>query len=189
MKSIIAVASMVIITGAVLSCTAKQESSDYFNQKHPAAIAPSQDNYNDAFSENFTSSFEITEENSIVAIIAPGEGAYYVSPASNNTFTGLLKVELDSNNFIHMGDTYVESPNSIGAYDSYARENVNKVYERTSYTYGTCLKREKDFEVGGMMSFVIEPECSRYEVRFILKNKDRKLSIIKTTTLKHKLSN
>ena len=169
-----------------LSC---QEEEIINNEEMPLACQEGCSNMNNTLEQNFEVEFSLDENNSIVATITPGEGAYFASPESRAVLNGYAQLEIEENDFIHVDDGFVESPVSEKVYDSYSQGYINWVYERTSYTYGSCRKVEEDFEVGGMISFVIEPECSRYEVNFILSNKDTELSIEKTTTVRNNLTN
>ncbi|MEO9533277.1 MAG: hypothetical protein ABJG68_10085 [Crocinitomicaceae bacterium] len=169
-----------------LSCQQEELSA---NEDTSIECQVDSDNMNNTIKENFTVDFGLDENNSIVATITPGEGAYFASPESRDLLKGYANLEVEQNDFIHVDDGFIESPASEKVYDSYSKSYINWVYDQTSYTYGTCRKIGEDFEVGGVLSFVIEPECSRYEVAFILKNKEGELSIEKTTTEIHNLSN
>ncbi len=145
--------------------------------------------YNNSIKENFKVDFTLDENNAIVATITPGEGAFFASPESKESLKGYAQLQLEENDFIHTDGSYIESPVSRKSFDPFSQGYINWVYEKTSYTYGTCRKVEEDFEVAGNMCFVIEPECNRYEVGFLLKNTNGKLTIQKTNTVINNLSN
>lgn len=109
-------------------------------------------------------------------------GCYYASPNSNNSFKGLLAVELNGINTVVKEDTFTEDPISVVSQDAFSDEPVNWVDERTVYRQKLTVINKKDFQINGSAAFVIEPICNRYQTDFVLKNTGGKLTVEKKET-------
>jgi hypothetical protein len=105
------------------------------------------------------------------------EGAYFGSPFSNNSFGGLFKIEIDPDNRLIVDETLIETPASVETHDPYSNGPVNWVIEETNYKQKLAIQSDQDFKVSGVVSAVIEPICSRYEIAFELKWKKGTLSV------------
>ena len=82
-----------------LSCQEKEIKS---NEEMPLACQEVCSNMNNALEQNFEVDFDLNENNSIVATITPGEGAYFASPESKAVLNGYVQLELETNDFIHV---------------------------------------------------------------------------------------
>ena len=110
------------------------------------------------------------------------EGSYFGSPHSNNSFKGLFDIEVEANEHFVLEDSLYESPESSPEYDHLSKEYVNWVRESTTYTQRLTLNETIDFSVDGVVSFVIEPMCNRFEVAFEIQYFKNQLSVIKGDT-------
>ncbi|NOQ72976.1 MAG: hypothetical protein GQ574_13285 [Crocinitomix sp.] len=141
--------------------------------------------------------FELTmgldklEENSynLLANMQLDEGAYYGSPYSNNGFNGLFNIEIAENDQLIVSDTLIETPFPVEVYDGFSDGKVRWVKEETNYKQLLTVNSQDDFEVTGVVLFVVEPVCSRYEVAFVITSKAGELSITQAKPIVANLSN
>ncbi|MFT5822766.1 MAG: hypothetical protein ACI8ZM_004023 [Crocinitomix sp.] len=117
------------------------------------------------------------------------EGAYYGSPHSKNSFKGLFNIEIDENDQLIAGDTLIETPFPEEVDDQFSDEKVRWVNEETNYKQSITLNATEDFVVNGVVSFVVEPVCSRYEVTFEIVSQSGELTISQAKPIVANLSN
>ncbi len=118
-----------------------------------------------------------TNNYNLLATMKLDEGAYYASPYSNNSFSGLFNIEIDQNENVTIGDTLIESPFPPEVDDQFSTEKVRWVNEDTNYEQLLTVNSQDNFEVTGVVSFVVEPVCNRYEVAFNILGQSGELSI------------
>jgi len=81
-----------------------------------------------------------------------------------------------------VGDTLIEIPSSVQEYDPILEEEVRFVRESTTYKRNLTIVQQDDFEVSGLVWFVLEPSCVPFQVEFIISKQAGEMSVIKTNT-------
>jgi hypothetical protein len=128
----------------------------------------------------YSVSFEIEDslETSLIVSIDLKD-SYFASPHSKADLSGKFNVSLNTNSFVELDSSFLESPRSVSKddIDPFVNGPVNWVRVNTSYTHGLKLLKEGDFQVYGMVRFTIEPNCTFEEIPFIIKSKSGKLTV------------
>ena len=109
-------------------------------------------------------------------------GSYVVSPYSKDTTYGHFEISIKDTERLIMGDALLERPNSVAEFDPILNELVRFVRENTTYTQRIKVLAKGDFEVSGLVWFVLEPSCMPYEVRFVISSHSGEMQIKKTST-------
>jgi len=144
--------------------------------------------FNDTVQENFETSFEINNQSDLMVTINPKEGFYFASPQSTGSSVGIADVVLDTNDFIDIFSVFdVELPADFSL-NSDSPNDMIWVHQKETYKYQIVMKSSEDFEVEGTLSFVIEPECVRYEIKFFLNQTSGELNVEKGATFQNNLN-
>lgn len=134
-------------------------------------------------SEPYEISFEMTKlENNVYDFeisMKLNNGSFYVSPNSKRGFTGIFTVLFDDNKQLEVIADLIETPRSVEEFDPhpYVNGNVNWVRENTRYNQKLQRTSENDFQVKGLIQFVIEPRCTLEKIPFIIKYEDGKMRV------------
>ena len=107
--------------------------------------------------------------------------SHFVSPYSNDTFSGRFSVTIESNEHLKMDTLFIETPRTVEKFNPHPFINgyVNIATENTNYEHQLTLLGTEDFEVSGMVSFTIEPSCTFEENPFIISYKSGVLDVRK----------
>jgi hypothetical protein len=107
--------------------------------------------------------------------------SHFVSPYSNETFSGRFSITIEPNEFLLMDTLFVETPRTEETFDPHPFINgyVNMVKENTNYEHQLTILGNEDFEVTGMVSFTIEPSCTFEENPFTISYKSGVLDVRK----------
>ncbi|PKV53117.1 hypothetical protein ATE84_5252 [Aquimarina sp. MAR_2010_214] len=116
-------------------------------------------------------------EHSLIVSIDLYDKAFFVSPHSNGNFLGRFALSLDETKSLVMKDSIIEFPKSLESYDPFSDRWVNFVKRNTTYTQKLTIDSQKDFEVFGLIKFVIEPRCTMEKVKFVISQRSGVLSI------------
>ena len=120
----------------------------------------------------------ITDNNYSLAItINLEEGSYFVSPHSKGDYLGLFTVSLDDQQNLRINSDLVETPQSQEKIDPWGGGLVNFVTENTTYTQKITSTNSDDFEIQGLVKFVIEPKCTLEEIPFKITQRNSQLTI------------
>ncbi|WP_109098268.1 hypothetical protein [Aquimarina sp. AU58] len=111
--------------------------------------------------------------------------SYFVSPHSNGNFLGRFNLSLDETKHLTMKDSIIEFPKSLESYDPFSGRQVNFVKRNTTYTQKLTIDSQKDFEVTGLIKFVIEPRCTMEKVKFVISQRSGVLSVEKRQVSAH----
>ena len=109
-------------------------------------------------------------------------GAYVVSPFSEDEFYGPFQISILDSRHLIIDERLLEIPKSVEENDPYINVPVRFVRENTIYKQNIKLLTEEDFEVSGLIEFVLEPSCKPYSVEFILSYHSDTMTIEKTKT-------
>jgi hypothetical protein len=115
-------------------------------------------------------------------------GAYVVSPFSEDEFYGPFQISILDSRHLFVDESLLEIPKSVEENDPYINVPVRFVRENTVYKQNIKLLTEEDFEVSGLIEFILEPSCKPYSVEFILSYHSDTMTIEKTkTTVNYKI--
>jgi hypothetical protein len=124
-------------------------------------------------------------EQRLIVSIDLYDKSYFVSPHSNGNFLGRFNLSLNETKHLTMKDSIVEFPKALESYDPFSDRWVNFVKRNTTYTQKLTIDSQKDFEVAGLIKFVIEPRCTMEKVKFIISQRSGVLSVEKQQTSAH----
>jgi len=121
--------------------------------------------------------FEIerSEDNTyrLVATIDFRNGSYTASPLTDRDLSGLFRMEVAPSNHIRLDDAIEENPPSIEI------DNMpgKWIREKTTYKQILHISHDEDFQIGGKVTFTIEPRCTFEEIPFMIKYRSGVLTI------------
>lgn len=113
----------------------------------------------------------------LVATLELGEEDYTISPLSPDTFYMHVGVHLEATKNLVDDNTLIEIPASKPEIDPILNYPVHFVRGKTTYKKKLEVTSKNDFEINGMMEFLLEPICIPYQVKFIMEQNAEKLSI------------
>jgi hypothetical protein len=119
---------------------------------------------------------------SLATILELDSGSYVISPFSEDEFYGAFQISILDSTHLFVDESLVEIPKSVEEYDPFINVPVRFVRENTVYKQNIKLLSEEDFEVSGIIEFVLEPSCKPYSVEFILSYCSDTLHVEKTNT-------
>lgn len=99
------------------------------------------------------------------------EGSFILSHFEEESFMGRFKLDLPENEHILITETLVENAIPEEEYYVWAEREVKKIKGNAIYHQKLDIQTQKDFEVPGTVSFVVEPNCNRFEVAFLIKQR------------------
>ncbi len=110
------------------------------------------------------------------------KGSYVISPFSNDDIYGHFEISIDENKNFLSDKTLLEIPSSVEEMDPIIKEKVKFVRVNTTYKQKVQRLSKNDFEVAGLIEFVLEPSCIPYDVEFVISNRSGKMEVEKTKT-------
>jgi hypothetical protein len=118
----------------------------------------------------------------ITAVELIEEGSHFVSPFSTGNSTGKFNISIEDNPNLTMASIFTETPRTVEEFDPHPFVNgyVNWVKENTTYRHQLSISTKEDFEVTGLLRFVIEPRCTLEEINFTISYHDGELHIKKS---------
>jgi hypothetical protein len=120
----------------------------------------------------FNIEFQLEEKEagiySLATILELDSGSYVISPFSEDDFYGPFKISILDSTHLFVDESLIEIPQSVEENDPYINVPVRFVRENTVYKQNIKLLGEEDFEVSGLIEFLLEPSCKPYSVKFIL---------------------
>jgi hypothetical protein len=108
-------------------------------------------------------------------------GNYIVSHFSKDSVYGHFEISFD-HEYLKRTDSLQEKPSSVEEYDSIVNMPVRFVRRNTVFKQNLVLETEEDFDMPGLIYFVLEPSCVPYEVGFVISHRKSKMSVRKVTT-------
>ncbi len=108
------------------------------------------------------------------------EGSYFVSPHSKGSYKGIFNISIEGKNKLSTNGNLLEVPRSVEQIDPWKNSLASIVNENTTYKQTFTIVPQNDFEVTGLVRFVIEPRCTLEEVKFIISYYSGELKIKKT---------
>lgn len=120
-----------------------------------------------------------TKSKSLLIKIDLEEGSYYIAPNSPGSFSGILKFNLPSNDFIELESKFKATPKPIREENQFGDGLVDIIRQYTVHSLGYHLKTDKDFNIKASVQFVIEPKCTLETIPVTIFSKDGKLSFVR----------
>jgi len=121
---------------------------------------------------SFNIEFQIEEKEtgvySLATILELDSGSYVISPFSEDDFYGPFQISIIDSTHLFVDESLIEIPQSVEENDPYINVPVRFVRENTVYKQNIKLLSEEDFEVSGLIEFLLEPICKPYSVEFML---------------------
>ncbi|WP_298417782.1 hypothetical protein [uncultured Kordia sp.] len=117
-----------------------------------------------------------------VITIELNNNAHYVSPNSKGDYKGRLSFSIEDDTKFYSNGNLIENPLSTESIDSFNGGKVNLVTKNTTYTQQFTLSDTSDFEVAGLIKFVIEPRCTMENIPFKIVNRAGTLEIVQLHT-------
>lgn len=126
---------------------------------------------------------KITDEHyRLSATIELDSGTYIISPFSRDGFYSYFDMVISDNSALITQGDLSETPVSVEEYDDIIDLPVRLVRETTTYTQKLKVVSKDDFEVSGLVEFLLEPSCVPYDVEFTITSRSGKLDVQKTKT-------
>ena len=118
----------------------------------------------------------------LVAAVELYDGSFIISPFSEDDFFSPFNMEITKSDFIISENTLLEIPVSLPEIDPIINKPVRFVRDKTTYKRNLIVVEKEDFEVNGLIEFVLEPSCVPYDLEFVISQKAKKLFVKKTNT-------
>jgi len=110
------------------------------------------------------------------------DGNYIISPYSEDDIYLHYSITIPKNNNLIVDEKLIEIPASIPEIDPILNIPVRFVKETTTYKQEIEVTTEKDFEVSGLIEFLVEPSCIPYDVEFLISHQSGIMEVKKTKT-------
>jgi hypothetical protein len=136
------------------------------------AIVKSKDPYQITFDVD-------NKTNELLIKIDLEEGSYYLGPNSAETFKGLLKVDIPTNEHIELVGKFSSKPKPTLEENQWGEGTINVIRKNTRHSLGYTLKSDADFNIKGTVQFVIEPKCTMEIIPVTISNKSGRLSLLR----------
>ena len=130
--------------------------------------------------KNFELQFELdkTEKGyTLNMVLDLAKGSYIISPFSQDSFyLNYTITYTEADGYLQIGEIQ-EFPTAIEELDPYIEKRVKLVRTNTVYTQNLLTVSNEDFEVSGIVEFLVEPSCIPYDINFVITQTDGLLTI------------
>lgn len=116
------------------------------------------------------------------ATISLAKGSYIISPFSTDSIYLHFAMSIPPTYYLISDNKLSETPNSIPEIDPILNEPVRFVRGKTTYKQQIKVINENDFEVSGLIEFLVEPVCVPYDVEFTISKRSGIVTVKKTKT-------
>jgi len=116
----------------------------------------------------------------LAATMKLDEGSYIISPFSKDDFYLPFTITIDDSKFLQPSDELFEFPMSVEELDTIINKQVRFVRANTTFTQNLNVMSQEDFEVAGLIEFLIEPQCIPYDVEFVISKNSGEVKVEKT---------
>jgi hypothetical protein len=120
--------------------------------------------------------------NSLSVFLEMDSGCYVISPFSEDSFYGHFIMSFEENNHFVLVNPILEFPKSVLELDTILKEPVRFIRENTTFKQTLRSTSNGDFEVSGLVEFLLEPSCIAYDVTLIISSCNGEMSVVKTNT-------
>lgn len=135
---------------------------------------------------NFDIKLQIDKEDKdqyiLAATIDLCKDCFVVSPFSEDETYGHFDISIAKTSNLIADDLLLEIPSSMEEFDPILNRQVKFVRINTTYQQKIKVLTEDDFEISGLIWFVLEPSCVPYDVEFTLSYRSGIMEIKKTKT-------
>jgi hypothetical protein len=118
----------------------------------------------------------------LAATIELENGSYVVSPYSEDDIYLHFSISIPDNDNLIADDKLLEIPASVPEIDPILNIPVRFIRGTTTYKQKIELTTENDFEVSGLIEFLVEPSCVPYDVEFTASYNSGVMTVKKTKT-------
>ncbi len=108
--------------------------------------------------------------------------SYIISPFSKDEVYGHFNISIEGNSKLTPIESLLETPKAVEEFDPILNEPVKFVRVNTTYKQKVKLLEKDNFEMSGLIWFVLEPSCIPYDVNFVISNRSGVMKIHKTKT-------
>ena len=122
------------------------------------------------------------EHYSLSATIELDSGSYVISPYSTDDFYLPFSMVINDTSALIVQGDLSETPASVEEHDPYLNLSIKVVRVNTTYQQHLKIASKDDFEVAGLIEFLLEPSCVPYDVEFTISSRSGKLEVKKTKT-------
>lgn len=129
---------------------------------------------------HITFNLETTEVDNIYELSVNMElfdGAYFLSPSSDNMFMGKIDISIEKNKYLELDSNYSEKPAPVEEEDPFGNGPTMVQRVNTSYRKTIKINTSKDFKQSGMVMFTIEPKCTLEKIAYTISSKAGKLTV------------
>lgn len=126
-----------------------------------------------------------TELYRISSTIELENGSYIISPFSEDDTYMHFGFFIDKSDNISEFGEIMETPISVEELDPILNQQVRLVREKTTYNKHIRVVNQKDFEISGVIEFLLEPVCKPYVIEYTIFQRSGKLEIKKMKTRYH----
>ena len=109
-------------------------------------------------------------------------GSYIISPFSKDSTYLHFSIAMEDNRYLIADETLLEIPSSVEEFDPILNEPVKFVRVNTTYKQQIKVLSQENFQVAGLIEFLVEPSCIPYDIEFVLSSQVGKLNVKKTKT-------
>ena len=134
---------------------------------------------NDPYDIEFQVETLETNQYNLVVNMELGYGSRFISPFSMGEFLGKFNISIEDNAYLVLDSLFTETPSTVEEFDGhlFINDNDKWVRENTSYKHELHLISKDDFEVDGLVKFVIEPQCTLEEIEFTISYQDGQMDV------------
>jgi len=173
----------------IISCASKNNQQEiitdttpipiFLNEFNPPGTRYINEISKEPYEIEFNTETSKDKKHSLIVAMKLEEGSFYVSPFAIRDFKGKFSISLEENDYLELGSEFTETPRSEEIFDPHPFVNgeVNWVRVNTTYEHQLEILKKEDFEVKGVVRFVIEPRCTLEEVVFMISYKSGKMEI------------
>lgn len=122
------------------------------------------------------------DDYNLSATVKLDKGSYIISPYSTDSFYLAFMLSIPENNYFTTNSMLLEFPTSIPEIDPILNKPVRFVRKTTTYKQKIKVSEKDDFEVTGLIEFLLEPSCVPYDVEFTISNRSGKMEVKKMKT-------
>ena len=106
--------------------------------------------------------------------------AWIVSPLAKDYPWGKMSLSIEENEFIELDDKVFQSPEAVLMSDENTEDPYELITGLSTITQELTIKKLEDFEIEGVLFYVLEPICQPFQIEFRLISTSGEVSIGKS---------
>ena len=116
-------------------------------------------------------------EYNLATTVKLNKGDYIISPFSTDGIYLNFSMLLDNSNHLAINGQLSENPETAPEVDPIINKLVRFVRVNTTFKQKLKVEKQGDFEVPGLVEFLLEPSCVPYDVAFVLSYKKGEMTV------------